>query len=101
MIPFNPPVFQGKDEGLKTWISGMITTLQEIFRKLEPQLEPGTIVLWPDGVSIPSKYLLCDGTEYTRGVSSALYKVLGESSPGNFEVPTVTGPSGTVAVIRV
>ena len=98
MIFFNPPIFNGE---IKTWITGMITSLQESFNKIEPQLEAGTIVLWPTGVSLPNIYLLCDGTEYTKGVSPALYKRLGESTPGNFVVPTVTGPAGTVAVIRV
>lgn len=84
-----------------TWASQMIAALNETFAKIDPTIPPGVIVLWPAGVTIPAAYLPCDGTEYARSVSPSLYKLLGESSPGNFETPTVTSPSGSVAVIRV
>lgn len=101
MIQFQPPFFESQDPKLKVWVSGMITALQEAFQKIEPQLPAGTVVLWPTGVDIPTFYLECDGAEYSRSVSTSLYKLLGESSPGMFQVPTITGPTGSTAVIRV
>lgn len=84
----------------KEWASQMLLALTDAFSRIK---EPaaGEIVLWADGVTVPKGYLLCDGAEYSKTVSPSLYKILGESSPGNFETPTVTSPSGSVAVIRV
>lgn len=90
-----------REDNFKGWAAQMIVALQGIFRQIEPQLYPGTIVLWPDGISIPPIYLPCDGTEYSKSVSTALYKLLGESTPGMFETPNLTPPSGAVYVIRV
>ena len=94
-------VFPQPTGDLRQWGSLLVTTLSLAFSKIEPQLEPGTIVLWPAGKTIPKKYLPCDGTEYLRAVSTPLYKLFGESSPGKFIVPSITGPTGTVAVVRV
>lgn len=101
-IPFHFPQFQGKDPQLTQWISGLINALQEIFGKMESQGMPaGTLALWDTTVAIPAVFLICDGTEYDKSVSPALYKLLGESSPGKFAVPTLTGVTDTYVVIRV
>ena len=97
-LQFYPPQFNGD---MKTWISGIITTLQEVFFKLEEHAASGTIVLWPSGKLLAAEYLPCDGAEYTKAVSPALFKLMGQSTAGKFRVPTVTGPTGTIAVIRV
>jgi len=97
-IQFYPPQFNGN---ISSWVSGLITTLQEVFFEMEEHMHSGTIVLWPTGVDIPIEYLLCNGAEYKRAVSPALYKLMGASSAGKFRVPTVAGPTGSVAVIRV
>lgn len=99
--PFFGPNPPQDEKGLTQWAASLLTRLNEVFTTIEPQDRPGTVLLWVDGIEVPDIYLPLDGTEYLRSVSPALYKLFGESTPGNFEVPNVAGPSGLIYVVRV
>lgn len=59
----------------------------------------GMMTLWPFSVSVPSGWLLCDGTGYSTTAFPNLYNVLGLAFnpaiyiPGQFHVPNLVGPT--------
>lgn len=89
-----------KKDMLDDWAAKLTVVLRIAFdTTLAPDV--GEVTFFPTGVTVPfRKYLECDGTTYPTSTYPALAKLLGESSPGNFDVPTIAGPTGTVAVIR-
>jgi hypothetical protein len=81
------------------WASQLIVALRDAFLRV-PEPTPGVMVLWEATTAVPLGYLECDGTEYPVHISPGLRRLFGESTPGNFEVPTVAGPAGTIVVIK-
>jgi hypothetical protein len=82
---------------LVPWASQLIVALRDAFLRV-PEQTPGVIVLWENSLAIPAGYLECDGAEYPVHISPGLRRLFGESTPGNFAVPTVAGPAGTLNV---
>jgi microcystin-dependent protein len=82
--------FTGSGSGL----TGINTNnlVQEVVRALCP---PGTIVAF-GGVNIPSGWLLCDGTSYSRTVYPRLFSAIGTAcgnsgGTNNFNLPDLRG----------
>lgn len=90
-----------EEKKLFDWAKRLIVLLSRTFDQIESQLGTGTIVLWKTGIAIPDAFLECNGTTFPTITYPTLSKVLGESVPGSFVVPTVTPPAGTVAIIRI
>lgn len=89
------------NNNIAQWASGMIAALTRAFGAVPEGVVPGTVVLWDNAAELPVGYLLCDGSEYSAANYPALFKLYGESTPGNFEVPTITAPAGSIALVRV
>lgn len=81
------------------WASQLIVALRDAFLRV-PEPTPGTMVLWESATAVPLGYLECDGAEYPVHISPGLRRLFGESTPGNFAVPTVVGLAGTIVVIK-
>lgn len=99
-VRFYPPQFTGD---IPVFISSLMASLQEVFFGMEDHIRTGTIVLWPTGKPIPVEYLKCDGTtDYDKAVSPGLWRMFAATPTApTFKTPSITGPTGTVAVIRV
>lgn len=87
-------------KNLEAWAKAMLVALDQGFATIQEPIS-GVISLWPDGVDIPKGWLECDGTEYDGLIYRGLAQVLPESSPGKFEVPNLTPPTGAIYIIRV
>lgn len=64
---------------------------------------PGSIVMWPPGVNIPSGYVECNGASLDANANpkyEGLFQIIGTryggSSKSNFNVPNLTGESGNI-----
>lgn len=82
-----------------SWARQLIRVLTDSFN-LVPELQPGLCFLWKSGVTIPDGYLQCDNSEYPSTLSPPLVRLYGESSPGNFRVPNITAPAGSIVIVK-
>ena len=83
------------------WARQLVVVLQHTFNEMSPQMETGVIILWDSTIDPPTGgFLECDGTEYPRATYSSLARLYPESTPGNFEVPTLTPPAGALYFIK-
>jgi len=89
-----------KKENLHQWAAQLLVVLSRAFDLIEDKLRPGYIILYDSTLAAPEGFLKCDGTEYPKATYPALGTLYNDSTPGNFTVPTVTAPAGTIAYIK-
>ncbi len=82
------------------WAEQLVRELTLAFAAI-PEAKTGEIVLLSSTGLFLEGFLLCNGATFARVSFPSLAKVLPETTPGNFAVPTLTGPAGTLYAIRV
>jgi hypothetical protein len=97
------PLPETDKEPITEWARRLFRVLERAFEEINPTVDTGISVLWPEGIPLPDGYVLEDGAEYKVATYPGLARLLGtDTTPGNFEVPDLTGeaPAGVVYIIK-
>jgi microcystin-dependent protein len=84
----------------------MVRFFEELLHYRTHLHRTGEVFFWPTSVTVPLNTIPADGAAVSRTDYAALFSVYGTTvGAGNgtttFNVPNVTAPSGTVALVQV
>lgn len=82
------------------WARRLLVALTEIFERVPEPIPIGGIIRWPELAAVPRGYLQANGATYSAAAFPALARVLPETTPGNFAVPTIATANGAMFIIR-